>query len=212
MSTNTQNQRQAADAVRDGTILEVNASDQTVRVQTGNLQTTWLKYFTFACGGVAVHRPPSIGEFCLILSPSGVLDNGYVMCGLSTEQFPSPNTSEDVTAVRFPDGAMIEYNHKASSYKMTGVKTVLVQTGTSVEIDSPESTFTGKVTVQGLLTYQAGLSGSNGESGTTEITGNIKHKGTLTNTGTVSSNGVTLATHTHTGVLVGSDNTGVPNK
>lgn len=60
-------------------------------------------------------------------------------------------------------------------------------------VDCPDSTFTGKVTVQGLLTYQAGMAGSGGTGGASAtITGNV-----VVTTGEVSADGIGLKGHHH---------------
>lgn len=59
-----------------------------------------------------------------------------------------------------------------------------------VTIDSPQTTCTGKLTVQGLLTFQANMTG----------------------TGTMSNNGINVgSTHVHGGVSAGAANTAIPH-
>lgn len=177
--------RQIANLIKQGNIHAVDAAICFVRVAHGDLITDWLPYFVPFAGGVSVHRPPSVGENCIVLSPSGETANGVVLCGMASKQFSSPSQSADETVVAFPDGAKIEYNHVSGSLNVSGVK--------SVTIDSPQSEFTGSVTVKGLLTYQGGLSGSNSGGGAAAtISGSLTHEG-----GELSSNGVVLHTHTH---------------
>lgn len=72
--------------------------------------------------------------------------------------------------------------------------TVQVQAGQSVTLDTPLVTVTGRL-------VQTGENGGGASS----------FKGGFTNTGgTITSNGITLETHTHTGVQSGGDNTGGP--
>lgn len=199
-----EDQRKTANLIKQGNIAESDPAG-CVRVRIGELLTDWLPYFVPFAGGVSVHRPPSVGENCLVLSPSGETAAGLVLCGLMSDQFPQPSNSADETVIRFPDGASIRYNHAAGSLDASGIKTITVQAAQSLLIDCPQSTFTGAVTVGGLLTYQAGMAGSNGAGGSTTINGNITHSG-----GTLSSNGVVLDTHTHQGVTPGGGNTGEP--
>ena len=146
-----------------------------------------------AAGGVSVHRPPSAGENCLVLSPSGEPANGMVLCGLASTQHPSPGSDTENTIVRFPDGAMAQYNHAGGHLALSGIKTVAIQAATSLTVDCPTNTFTGAVTVQGSLTYLSGLTGGNssGKSAAV-ISGDIIHSD-----GKLSSNGIVLHTHTH---------------
>ena len=76
-----------------------------------------------------------------------------------------------------------------------GSTTLLLEPGKAtlttpeLEVDSPQSTFTGDVTVQGLLTYTAGLNGSGGGT-TAVINGNMHVTGNITNGGNITSGGV----------------------
>nr|WP_314269810.1 phage baseplate assembly protein V [uncultured Kingella sp.] len=193
--------RQIANLIRQGNIAEVNPSDSRVRVAVGALLSGWLPYFVPAAGGVSVHRPPSIGENCLLFSPSGETANGIVLCGLASDQFPSPDNTADDTVIRFSDGARFEYNHISGSLKITGIKTAVIQAAQSLTIDTPQAEFTGMLTVKGLLTYLSGIAGSNSAGGSAaSIAGNIELAGSLTQQGgKISSNGVVLDSHTHPG-------------
>lgn len=191
--------RKIANIIKQGVISESDPARALVRVQHGELTSDWLPYFVPFAGGVSVHRPPSVGENCIILSPSGETANGLVLCGMASASFPSPAQSADETVVKFPDGAIINYNHSAGQMTLKAVA--------KLTIDAPDTLITGNVVIQkmttsnGLLTYTAGMSGSGGEGegGGTTIKGAINHEGTLTNTGKIESNGVVLDTHIHPG-------------
>ena len=179
--------------IKQGTVADCNPAAGRVRVRHGGLTTDWLPYFVPASGGVSVHRPPSVGENCLVLSPSGEPANGIVLCGLASSQHQQPGSSADDTIIRFPDGATAQYNHAAGHLDLSGIKTVAVQADTSLTVDCPANTFTGAVTVQGPLTYLAGLTGGNSTGGSAAvIRGDITHED-----GKLSSNGIVLHTHTH---------------
>lgn len=136
--------RQLANLIKQGNIAEVNSAECRVRVIHGKLQTDWLPYFVPFAGGVSVHRSPSVGENCIVLSPSGETANGVVLCGLMSSQFASPSNSADDTAVKFPDGATIVYNHVSGSLNVFGVK--------QIEIDCPKTQINGDVSVSGKIT------------------------------------------------------------
>lgn len=197
--------RQLANLIKQGNIAEVNPAECRVRVAHGGLTTDWLPYFVPFAGGVSVHRPPSVGENCIVLSPSGETANGVVLCGLMSSQFASPSNTEDNTVVQFPDGATVDYNHASGSLKIENVKTVLIQAAESLTIDCPQTTVKGALTVEQLFTYQSGMVGGNGGGGAAAtISGSLTHTG-----GELSSNGVVLHTHTHTGDSGGR--TGTPS-
>lgn len=108
--TMSNHHRIIANLIKQGTIAETDPAGL-VRVQHGELISEWLPYFVPFAGGVSIHRPPSIGENCIILSPSGETANGLVLCGLVSTQYPQPAQTNDVTVIKYPDGAQTEYNH-----------------------------------------------------------------------------------------------------
>lgn len=198
--------RQIANLIKQGNIAQVNPSDCLVRVSHGDLLTDWLPYFVPFAGGVSVHRPPSVGENCIVLSPSGEMANGVVLCGMASNQFSSPSNSADETVVAFPDGAKMEYNHVSGSLKVSGVDTVIVEANQKILINCPDNVIDGKLTVKDLFTFENGMAGSNAGGGSAAIlTGDVVHTG-----GSFSSNGVVVDDHDHP--ETNSGNTGKPNK
>lgn len=219
--------RMIANLIKQGNIAQTDPAQGLVRVRSGDLTSDWLPYFVPAAGGVSVHRPPSVGENCIILSPSGEPANGLVLCGLASTQHPQPDTTADKTVLKMPDGAVFEYDHAQGSLKISGIKTAEIQAADSLDVDtkavrirasesltvtSPQSTFEGALTVQMLLTYLGGMIGAAGAGGGTAISGSITHTGgDYTHSGgSLSSNGIVLDTHTHGGVTPGGGDTGAP--
>ena len=190
--------RRLENIIKRGEIAQVDPAAGLVRVAVGALRTDWLPYFVPAAGQVSVHRPPSVGEICIVLSPSGEPGGGMALCGLAGNAHPSPSASAGETVTIYPDGAIVKYNHDSGSLNISGIKTGFVQAANSLTFDTPQATFTQKLTVQGLLTYAAGLAGDGGGAGTV-IRGPINHVGTHTNTGSITSNGKVLHSHTHPG-------------
>lgn len=73
---------------------------------------------------------------------------------------------------------------------------VTVNASSKLDVTSPQSTFSGKVTVNGLLTYTAGLAGSGASGGggaSAKIQGSIELTG-----GDVTADGIGLKAHKHT--------------
>ncbi len=67
-------------------------------------------------------------------------------------------------------------------------------TAPKVVVDSPDSNFTGKVTIDGLLTYKGGMAGSGGTGGkSATITGSIEVTG-----GDIKADTISLKNHKHT--------------
>ena len=192
--------------IKVGEVAQTDPAAGRVRVEIGALLTDWLPYCVPAAGGVSVHRPPSAGEICIVLSPSGDTAQGMVLCGIAGAAHPSPSQSGGETVTVYPDGAIVKYNHQSSALDISGITTGKIKAAQSLTIDCPQTTATGALTVEGLFTYAAGLSGAGGGAGTV-ISGSITHQG-----GSLTSNGVVVDSHTHSGVLSGGANTGEPVK
>ena len=201
--------RKIENMVRHGVVEDVKPSLCTVRLSE-TLVTDWLQYQVPAAGGVSVHRMPSRGEACTVLSPSGNLEAGRVVFGFASNQYPEPSQAANETVVLFPDGARVVYDHAASHLDISGIATANITASGSTLIKCPDNTVDGNLNVTGLATLMGGfvLSGGNGSTGV--ITGDIDHIGKFKNTGRMESNGVVLDTHTHPGDSGGT--TGKPNK
>jgi len=195
--TNAELSRLIENIIRSGTILEVDHANALCRVQSGELQSAWLSYFTKRAGTSKTWDPPTVGEQCLILSPSGETAAGLVLVGIYSDNFNAPSNSPDEHLRVYPDGAHVSYNHATGALMATGIKTALIQAESTVTIDCPQTNFTGAVTVDGLFTYQAGLVGAGGDT-------------TALITGDVIANGISLINHVHSGVESGGSNTGGP--
>ena len=203
MSAETQSadiNRRLESLVRLGTIAAVDHGAALCRVKTGGLVTEWLPWLERRAGTTRDWDPPTAGEQCLLLSPSGDPASGIVLVGIFSNAAPAPNNSPDECTREYPDGARITYNHASGHLSVTGIKTFLVEASDNGVVDCPDVTFTGNVLIQGtctikdLLTYQNGLRGQGGSGGNgNSITGTFAHRD-----GELSSNGVVLHTHDHT--------------
>ena len=202
--------RKIENMVRHGVVEDVKPSLCTVRL-SDDLVTDWLQYQVPAAGGVSVHRMPSRGEACTVLSPSGNLEAGRVVFGFASLQYPEPSQAENETVVLFPDGARVMYDHAASHLDIGGIATANVTASGSTQINCPNNTVQGNLNVTGLTTCSGGLAVSGGKGSTAVIKGSIEHQGEFKNTGRMESNGVVVDTHTHGGVMAGGANTGKPS-
>lgn len=195
--------------IRTGTVTDVELTRGQCRVQTGELETTWLYWLTARAGRSRTWWAPSVGEQVLLFSLGGDLTTAFVLPGIFSDDHPAPSASADALHVTFPDGAVLEYEPDTGALTVSGIKTanitasgcitatvplVLVKASTSITLDTPEVICTSKLTT-GTLEVQKG--------GT--MKGNITHSG-----GSLSSNGVTVHTHQHSGVKSGGDNSGGP--
>lgn len=191
--------RRLDNLLRLGAIAEVDLAQAKVKVQSGEILTTWLPWATFRAGTTQSWSPPTVGEQCLILSVSGELTMGIVLVGIYASNAPSQNGDEHL--IKFADGATISYNQASGHLSAKNCKTAEIHATESITADTPSFTCTGNVTIEGTLSVKGEISTDS----------NVSAQGTMTAQGEVSGNGIALSSHTHSGVESGSKNTGTPN-
>ncbi|RQZ76384.1 hypothetical protein DF052_00045 [Burkholderia glumae] len=128
------------------------------------------------------------------------LSDGFALLGFRSQPRVLANVSTTSAQLRSDDGAtFIDLNPTAGTLKLVApggleidAPTVKVNAGTSVEVNSPQSTFDGALTVKGIFTFLAGLVGSATSGAAAVITGTINFIGSLTANGKVIDD-----THTH---------------
>ena len=198
--------RRLKNIVRRGVVAEVRAADPAMcRVQCGELLTDWLPWVEQAAAGlgkVRHWRCPVVNERAVVLSPGGDMTQGMVYPGLFSDETPQPSQRADVERHEWTATDSWEHDHSAGTLTISIGASVLVMaangctlTTQQLTVDSPQSTFTGKVTVQGLFSYQAGISGKAGGAGNS-ISGGFAVDG-----GSITHNGANVgSSHKHTGV------------
>ena len=192
--------RRLENLIRIGTVHSVDHAAVRLRVQTGKLVTDWLPWLEQRAGETTTWDPPTVGEQCVVFSPSGEPAGGIVLVGINSAAIQPPSDSPKKHIIKFPDGAVFSYDHAASHLEISGIKTATVVAseaiklvaGESITLDTPLTHLTGKLVVDELLTYKNGLKGAGGGSGNA-ITGDFTQVG-----GNLSSNGIVLHTHNHT--------------
>ncbi|WP_437887757.1 phage baseplate assembly protein V [Phytobacter sp. V91] len=170
--------------IRTGVVTEVNADEWLCRVQTGELETTWLNWLTLRAGRSRTWWKPSVGEQVLLLSIGGDLTTAFVLPGIYSDDIPPPSTSEDAMVMTFPDGGWLEYEPEKGRW--------LVKAMSSLRIEAPDNIDLAT----NLLTISAAK---------TRIQGAVEQTG-----GPMSSNGIVVDAHAHSGVIGGPDTTGGP--
>ncbi|MBI2306096.1 MAG: phage baseplate assembly protein V [Rhodocyclales bacterium] len=198
--------RRLENLVRIGTIHAVDHGAVRCRVKSGGLVTQWLPWIPQRAGQTTTWDPPTVGEQCIVFSPSGEAAGGVVLYGLNSDAIQPPSHSPDDHVTEYPDGARISYNHASGHLEATGIRTGLIQAATSITLDTPDVYCTGRVTIDGLLTYKDGLRGAGGESNGNIVTGDFIHG----ESGVLSSYGVILHKHHHVGPPAGDPVPGGP--
>ncbi|CAM3472127.1 Baseplate assembly protein V [Xenorhabdus nematophila F1] len=195
--------------IRTGVITQVDTTRGMCRVATGNLETDWLHWLTSRAGNSRTWWAPSVGEQVLLLSIGGELTTAFVLPAIFSDEFPAPSTSPEATHIKFPDGAVMEYEPQSGALTVTGIKTATVTASDSVHITAPEITCVASTRITldtpEVICTQLMSTGNLIVRKGGKMTGNIEHTG-----GTFSSNGVVVDSHKHTGIRSGGDTSGGP--
>lgn len=128
--------RQIENLVRVGNIAEVNhgATPPMVRVKLTDTATSdWRPYIEQRAGDTGTWNPPTVGECVLLISPGGLTEGGFVLTGVPTAGRPTPSADPNKTVTKYPDGAVIEYDHDAHALKVT------LPEGATADIVVPDS-------------------------------------------------------------------------
>ena len=180
--------------LRVGVVIAVDEESWRVRVQSGELQTDWLRWNTTRAGAFSIWVPPSVGEQVWLGCIGGNPETAVIIGSLYSSDNPAPGSSLKEIVLTAPDGASFRYDAEASALEAQGMKTVHIKASASVTLETPIVECTNHLKVR---TFELS------EGGT--MKGNVTHSG-----GSLSSNGVTVHSHVHGGVQGGSSNTGGP--
>lgn len=187
--------RQHANLIRLGTVAEVDLPSARCRVASGDLTTDWVPWWVPRAGEAIEWSAPSAGEQVLLLAPGGDTHGAVALRGCYSDRFPAPSSSESAHLVRYPDGAVVQYDH--ASHALTAI----LPGGGTVQIDAD-----GGVTINGPLT----VNGDTQINGHTGVDGNVDITGKTTSAVDVVGGGKSLKTHGHTGVTSGGSVSGPP--
>ncbi|MCO4855548.1 phage baseplate assembly protein V [Herbaspirillum sp. WGmk3] len=197
--------------IRTGKIAEINADKVRVRLSP-TLLTTWLQWIALRAGDVIEWCPPSVGEQVIVFSPNGDLTQGKVLAGLFSAESPAPQTSLNIRAIHYPDGAVVLYDfgkHSLSAILPAG-SSALVKAD-AVTADAPQTTCTGNVTIKGNLVVEGfsalnnGAKVQGGDGGAAMVI-----NGEVNATGDVKAGNISLRTHPHGEIKRGDEKSGAP--
>lgn len=180
--------------LRVGVVIAVDEESWRVRVQSGELQTDWLRWNTTRAGAFSIWVPPSVGEQVWLGCIGGNPETAVIIGSLYSNDYPAPGSSLKEIVLTAPDGASFRYDAEASALEAQGMKTAHIKASASVTLETPVVECTDHLKAR---TFELS------EGGT--MKGNVTHAG-----GSLSSNGVTVHSHVHGGVQGGSSNTGGP--
>lgn len=167
--------------VRTGTVTEIDEGKWRVRVQSGELETTWLRWNAQRAGAFKVWVPPSIGEQVWFLCLGGNTDVAFIGGSLYSDDNPAPGASRNEMAVTAPDGATFRYDAEAGALQVKGIKSAVIEALVKIKLDTPEVECTNLLTTKNINVTEGG-----------EMRGNFNHT-----SGAFKSNGVQVDDHYH---------------
>lgn len=167
------------------------------------------------------YQMPDVGEDVLCLFRGNGFEDGVIIGSFYAGEVAPPESNTDRRTIVFKDGTRVCYDRAAHVLSINIEGTSIVfdrQTGTitvpssvtvncatatvnasgSVKIDTPDTSMTGNLTVEGLITGNGGLTVKGGGGVVADC--DIKLNGRMDATDDVTAGGISLSSHTHTGV------------
>ena len=142
--------RRLENLIRLGTIAAVDHQAARCTVSTGGLSVPNLPWLALRAGSSSDWDPPTVGEQCILFSPSGEPALGVALVGLYSQQRPAPSNSATVRRRKYPDGAVIDYDHATHTLSAT------LPAGGKVDLTAPGGvTILGDVAITGTVTVSA---------------------------------------------------------
>lgn len=173
--------------LRVGIVAEISKDGKSVRVQSGELKTTWLRWKTGRAGAFKIWCPPSVGEQVLLGCMGGNPETAILLGSLYSNENDAPSASLKQMVITAPDGARFEYDAEVSALTASGMKTATIQAEAKVTLDTAEVECTNHLIAKTFDFTQGG-----------KMAGDVTHSG-----GALTSNGVQVDKHDHGGVKSG---------
>jgi phage baseplate assembly protein V len=141
--------------VRTGTVTEIDEEKWRVRVQSGGLETNWLRWTAQRAGAFKVWVPPSVGEQVWFLCLGGNTDVAFIGGSLYSDDNPAPGASRNEMVVTAPDGATFRYDAEAGALQVKGIKSAVVEASVKITLDTPEVECTNLLRAKNLNVTKA---------------------------------------------------------
>lgn len=220
-------QRQLANMIRVGKVVELDEANARVKVQASGLTTAWLPWGASRAGTTRTTSMPTVGEQVVVFSPYGDTAQGVVGFSLYQDNHPAASDSKDKHATDYPDGTRVEYNSQTNTYTMTvagdakvivNCKQATVNAENTVTVNTKQATINAENTAT-VNTKTATVDASTSvtlDTPTTTCTGNLTVQGAIsygagmTGTGGATVNGgmnIVGGSLTHNSKNIGSTHT-----
>lgn len=161
--------------LRVGVVIAVDEESWRVRVQSGELQTDWLRWNTTRAGAFSIWVPPSVGEQVWLGCIGGNPETAVIIGSLYSSDNPAPGSSL-----------------KEIVLEAQGMKTAHIKASASVTLETPIVECTDHLkartfelseggTMKGNVTHSGGSLSSNGVTVHSHVHGGVQ--GGSSNTG-----------------------------
>ncbi|WP_419246808.1 phage baseplate assembly protein V [Serratia sp. NFX21] len=167
--------------IRVGVVTEIDENAWRVRVSSGELDTTWLRWNAQRAGAFNIWVPPSIGEQVWLVCIGGNPETAIIGGSLYSNEHPAPGSSGNEMVITAPDGAHFRYDADAGALEVSGIKSAKVSAEVKIILDSPVVECTELLKTKKFDVTEGG-----------EMRGSFNHNG-----GTFTSNGVQVDDHSH---------------
>lgn len=139
--------RRLANLIRLGTVTAVDHEAERCTISSGKLTIPNRPWLALRAGSSSDWDPPTVGEQCILLSPSGETAQGVALIGLYSKHRPAPSNSATVRRRKYPDGALIDYDHSTHTLSAT------LPAGGKAQLTAPGGvTIFGNVDITGTVT------------------------------------------------------------
>ena len=136
--------RRFENGTKIGTVCEIDLDNARVKVQIGNIKTTWLPWVVNRAGNNGEWNPLEIGEQVVVLSPSGKTEQGIVLGAINSKHYPMRENAPNIHAVWYKDDAVISYDRLNHLYRIS------LPSGAKMTINSDGGLkVNGNITVKG---------------------------------------------------------------
>lgn len=111
--------RTAENALRIGTVAELDAKKARVRIKIGELLTDWIPWLVQRAGDDVAWWSPSVGEQMAVFSPSGDFAQAFCTGALYSDVIPANCLDPMKHVVTYTDKAVFEYDKTTHSLNIT---------------------------------------------------------------------------------------------
>lgn len=130
----TELERRLSNLIRIGTVSGADYGRAKVRVDCDGLTTNWLPWITRRAGGDIDWWTPEVGEQVVVMAPSGLLEDAFVLSALYSDARPEPESSPEKHTVCYANGDSITHDRANGSFEIKCAGDVKIQSGGNLEI------------------------------------------------------------------------------